>query len=88
MSVTSGTAVLIGRVSGPDGPLGEVRVKILDGLSVETGSDGIFVYCRGNLGDRLTLDFRRRGMQSGDLSVTLDGPLVVVPARMEPNKRQ
>ena len=74
-------------MSGPDGPLDKVRVKIVDGPDAETGTDGIFVYCRGNIGDRLTIDFERRGMRGGDLSVDLNRPLVVVPARMEPDKR-
>ena len=87
VSATGDTALLIGRVSGPDGPLDKVRVKIGDGPDAETGTDGIFVHCRGKIGDRLTIGFQRRGMQSGDLIIDLNRPLVVVPARMEPDKR-
>lgn len=96
-SVVDGTAWVIGLVVGPDGkPLAGVKWAVFvatsaqtgDVASGETGTDGIFAYCRLTLGDDVVIRFTRRGMAPGFVTRFLGERLTVIHPQMSEEKRR
>jgi len=80
---------VIGRVTGPDGaPVDRVRWSAVSNGKVvknaETGTDGIFVFCKGTRGAPVAFEFKRKGMASGMTNRTMVDELTVIAVEMSP----